>query len=99
MNPPTPFEQALLHLAHFDLQYHRLQSAARAVLDSRWPLSAAQEAVLSDKLDALEKMVEESTPKWGEITTNAAQEDEQIRADLAAQRARDAAGTLDHDNP
>lgn len=67
MNSPTPFEQAILHLAHFDLQYHRLQSAAQAVLDSRWPLTSSQEAVLSEKLDALEDTVKESTPKWGDI--------------------------------
>lgn len=61
----TDFEKALLVIAHFDLQYHRLQSAAKNLLDTRrrWS-SKSQEAVLTAALDELEEVVKESPPDW-----------------------------------
>lgn len=66
--PFTPYEQALLHLASFDLQYHALCMAAHDVLKTRRAIGSSgnQEAVLSDALDKLQDAIK-AAPKWGEV--------------------------------
>lgn len=65
----TPYEQAILHLASFDVRYHDVCIAAQRVLDSRRVIgkSGIQEAVLSEALDKLAEVAAQPAPKWGEI--------------------------------
>lgn len=65
----SPYEQAILHLAHFDLQYGRLQNAVDSLLRSRRAHTANTESVLTEKLDALLKVAAESTPRWSKPPT------------------------------
>lgn len=67
--PLTPYEQAVLHLAHFDLNRHSLLSKVDNVLKSRRPIgtSQTQEAVLSSELNALFDEAGRPKPEWGQI--------------------------------
>jgi hypothetical protein len=58
----TDLDRAILQLAHYDLQYHRLRTAARAVIATRRQLSSHQTAVLTETVDALERAVAEEPP-------------------------------------
>lgn len=67
--PLTPYEQAILHLAHFDLAHHSLVAKIEAILKSRRSIGASgeQEAVLSSALDALTEEVKKPKPEWGKL--------------------------------
>jgi hypothetical protein len=63
-NGLTPYMEAVLSIGHWDLRYHRLLAACRAVAVSRRAFSSAQSAVLTESLDALESIMAEKPPEW-----------------------------------
>lgn len=65
----SSYEQALIHLASFDLRYSVLRRDVESLLKSRRPIgqSGIQEAVLSEALDKLAESVKQEPLKWGEI--------------------------------
>ena len=65
--PPelTELDKAYLTIAHFHLQYHRLQCAARHLIATARPaFSKHQTAILTDRLNELNDIANESTPQW-----------------------------------
>lgn len=61
----TELEKAYLTIAHFQLQYSRLQSAAKYLVATERPaFSKHQTAVLKDRLRELNDIANESTPQW-----------------------------------
>ena len=68
----SPYEQALIHLASFDLRYSALLCDVKSLLKSRHPIgqSSVQEAVLTEYLDKLVESLKQEPPKWGEIKEN-----------------------------
>ena len=78
----SAYEQALCHLAHYDLQYHRLQSAVLGVLNSANPLTKYQSAVLTATLSELEAIKDEKTPDWSQIKGSANPEADALAATI-----------------
>lgn len=61
-DPLSDLDRAILQLAHYDLQYHRLRTAARLMLATRRQFSSHQTALLTETVDALERAVVEEPP-------------------------------------